>query len=166
MPDLELQSELWRGIWCCLECGGENTSNVGQHCFVPDTTDWPFWTPFLAGKRANPAFKRTWKGSQNGQTYRFWPFNAFYRFLFPGLWYRIQLWCHWHHYNNFTISKTPTFCLRKSRFCGHPRFVSKSAAMFGLYGHKKRVCQISNYRANCAVGFDVVWNVGVKIRRT
>ena len=60
--------------------------------------------------------------------------------------------------------KKPHF-LRKSQFLG-TRDCSKSTAYMDFYSQKKRVCQISNYRANCDVGVEFFfWNVGLKTCR-
>ena len=49
----------------------------------PGTPDRPFWTPFLAGKSANPSFEGTWKAKkERSKIALFWPSNAFYRFSF------------------------------------------------------------------------------------
>ena len=60
--------------------------------------------------------------------------------------------------------KKPTFFVRKPRFLGHPRFFEVHG-LYGLLQAKKWLCQISKSRANCDVGVDLFWNVGVKIRR-
>ena len=77
----------------------------------------------------------------------------------PGLLYRIQLCGHWRHCNDFTISKKPTFLLRKSQFFCAPWSFSKSTAYMDFYS-QNGVCQNWNYRANCDVGVDFVFECG------
>ena len=63
------------------------------------------------------------------------------------------------HFGPCMTAKTPYIASTK----GLPIFVSPRH--IGTFTAKRGVCQVSNYTANCDVGVDFFWNIGVKKSR-
>ena len=142
MPDLEPQSELWRGSWS-FGMRGWKYVEMGRLDFFLSVrkplTDH-FWTPFFGWKKCQPCIRGDLKKLKWAKDRAFGHLMHSIASPSPGLRYKIHLWGHWHHCNGFIISrKKTTLLLQKSRFCsgGSTRDISKFTAYMDFYSQKK-----------------------------